>query len=64
MIAGSAQEVVAHVTVWPTHAPAAVLATPAGELAIKCSSEELKPIALQALERLAMMLQVRVSGSC
>ena len=55
---------VAHVTVWPTHAPAAVLATPAGELAIKCSSEELKPIALQALERLAMMLQVRVSGSC
>lgn len=29
-----------------------------GELAIKCSSDELKPFALQALERLATILQV------
>lgn len=31
---------------------------PAGELAIKCGAEELKPFALQALERLAQILQV------
>lgn len=35
---------------------------PAGELAIKCSGEELRPIALQALERLARILQVRAAG--
>lgn len=35
---------------------------PAGELAIKCSSEELRPIALQALERLARILQARAAG--
>ena len=43
----------------PLYAP---LVMTAGELAIKCSSEELKPIALQALERLAMILQVPVPG--
>jgi hypothetical protein len=31
----------------------------AGELAIKCSNEELKPFVLQALERFAWILQVR-----
>ena len=30
----------------------------AGEVAIKCSSEELKPFALQALERFVWILQV------
>lgn len=33
-------------------------APPAGELAIKCSSDELRPIALPALEQLALILQV------
>lgn len=34
----------------------------AGELAIKCGGEELKPVALPALERLAQILQARRRG--
>lgn len=42
--------------------PAAPL--PAGELAIKCSAEELRPFALPALERLAQILQARGAALC